>query len=124
MSGELIECPACKKTIEVPRRSVAPPVKIAPAPAPSASPRSFPTSPPQASRKAKIVAKTEFAGAGALVQLIGIIACFTVVGIIVGIPLLIVGSNMSKKFTCGECGNRLADKNVRMCPVCKVQLTK
>lgn len=122
MGGELIECPSCKQTIEVPRRSVTPTFKVASAT--TASPPSFPPSPPQASHKAKIVAKTEFAGAGALVQLIGIIACFTVVGIIVGIPMFIVGTKMSNKFTCGECGNPLADKNVRMCPVCKIHLTK
>jgi uncharacterized membrane protein len=63
--------------------------------------------------------KYEFAGVGALVQLIGFVAVwFFPLGTVAGIALLIIGSAMSKKLLCSECGNRV-DKESKMCPHCK-----
>ena len=68
--------------------------------------------------------KYEFAGVGALVQAIGVVAFFFYpVGIIAGIALLLIGSAMSKKIGCSECGNRV-DKESLMCPHCKAEFTK
>lgn len=66
--------------------------------------------------------KYEFAGVGALVQLIGFVAVwfYFPLGLIAGIALLIIGSAMSKKILCSECGNKV-DKESKMCPHCKVE---
>jgi uncharacterized CHY-type Zn-finger protein len=93
--GRIVNCPECSKQIKIPNQSI---------------------------HRAQIIKKSEFAGAGALVQILGVLACFTLVGIIIGIPLLIIGSNMSKKFLCGDCRNKLTGKDVRVCPVCKASL--
>jgi hypothetical protein len=68
--------------------------------------------------------KYEFAGVGALVQLVGLVALwFFPIGTFVGVVLLIIGSAMSKKILCGECGNKV-DKDSKMCPHCKVEFAK
>ena len=55
---------------------------------------------------AKKKVKYEFAGIGALVQCAGFIALFIFpIGTIAGVILLVIGSNLSKKFLCSECGN-------------------
>ncbi|MFA5057381.1 MAG: zinc ribbon domain-containing protein [Opitutaceae bacterium] len=65
--------------------------------------------------------KYEFAGVGALVQLIGFVAVwFFPLGTFAGIALLLIGSSMSKRIFCSECGNKI-DKESRMCPHCKVE---
>ncbi|HSW63665.1 MAG TPA: hypothetical protein VLH56_10215 [Dissulfurispiraceae bacterium] len=77
---------------------------------------------------AKIKTKTEFAGAGCLVQGVGILvglasfAVFpigTLIGGLLGLGLLIHGSRMSQKLRCSDCGNPIADRAVRICPVCR-----
>jgi hypothetical protein len=68
------------------------------------------------------VKKVEFAGGGAAVQLIGFILCLTLVGVIIGIPLIIIGRSMSTKFLCSQCGNKLSDKAAAICPVCRCQI--
>jgi hypothetical protein len=70
---------------------------------------------------ATIIRKTEFAGVGCIVQIAGVILCLTLYGAILGIPLLVVGSQMSKKWICSNCGNRLADRGVKICAVCRCQ---
>lgn len=82
---------------------------------------------------AQIKKKGEFAGAGALVQALGLILMFVlfplggivagVFGILAGLILLIIGSRMSYKYICSECGNKV-DKDVKMCPVCKAEFEK
>lgn len=68
--------------------------------------------------------KYEFAGVGALVQLIGFVAVwFFPIGTIAGIALLVIGSSMSKKILCSECGNKV-DGDSKMCPHCKVEFKK
>jgi predicted RNA-binding Zn-ribbon protein involved in translation (DUF1610 family) len=67
------------------------------------------------------VKKTEM-GMGAVVQIMGFVLCFTVVGIIVGIPLIVIGGKMSRKWACSNCGNRIADENVKICPTCRFAL--
>jgi hypothetical protein len=67
---------------------------------------------------AKRIKKTEFAGVGCVAQIAGLILCLTLYGAILGIPLIIVGSQMSKKWSCSNCGNRLADRGVKICSVC------
>lgn len=74
--------------------------------------------------KAKRKRKAEFIGVGSLVQLAGLIMPFILgpIGIVFLVILLIVGSRMSLKWTCGNCGNRIQDKNVTVCPSCKAIL--
>ena len=67
---------------------------------------------------AKIIKRAEFAGTGCLIQFIGLVLCFTLIGAIIGIPLLIYGGRAAIKKECSECGNRLEGKP-KICPVCK-----
>ena len=73
---------------------------------------------------AEIVSKYKAAGGGCLVQLVGFIACFIAfpVGLFIGIALLVVGGRMARYPACGNCGNRLEDRDVRICPVCRATL--
>ena len=70
--------------------------------------------------------KVEYVGVGALVQLAGFIALFFFfpIGIVAGIILLIIGSRMSIKWTCGLCGNKLESKEVTLCPSCNALLVR
>lgn len=79
--------------------------------------------PAAAQPKAKKVTKTEFAGAGALVQLLGLIALFFFfpVGILIGIACFLIGSQMSRSWRCGTCRGRI-DKQARICPHCRAEL--
>jgi rubrerythrin len=73
---------------------------------------------------AKRKRKTEMAGVGCLIQAIGLVALFFFpIGTFIGIILLIYGSMKSTYLVCSNCGNRLSDKNVKMCPTCKANLS-
>ena len=73
--------------------------------------------------------KSEFAGKGAVVQLLGVICFFLgflggFVGVAVGtclaLLLLIIGSRMAIKLICSDCGNKV-EKTSKICPTCKAQ---
>jgi hypothetical protein len=82
--------------------------------------------------QAKRVRVSSFAGTGCLVQGLGLLAPFVLYaafggmgGIFGGVLLLIlfgVGSSMSLSWRCGSCGNPIASKHVRLCPVCHAEL--
>tara|TARA_Y100000294_G_scaffold162143_1_gene167065 strand:- start:326 stop:586 length:261 start_codon:yes stop_codon:yes gene_type:complete len=40
--------------------------------------------------------------------------------LVIGIVIMVVGFLKSFKTVCSECRNRVEDKEVKMCPVCKV----
>jgi len=72
--------------------------------------------------------KTEHWGLGCFVQALGLAifvgGCFLgLPGIIFGglilVALLILGSHLSVKWLCGNCGNRIDGKQVTICPTCK-----
>ncbi len=76
-------------------------------------------------RHGTIRRKSEFVGVGALVQLVGLVLLFVFpIGTVAGVILLGVGSRLSTKLTCSDCGNRIADKGVKVCPVCKTSFGK
>lgn len=93
-----------------------------PPPVPEAAPNLVPVIPPTA----RIRRKVEMVGAGCLVQGLGILLCFVAfpIGLIVGIILLLIGGRMAIKYVCGSCGNKIADIDVKICPVCKILLTR
>ena len=73
---------------------------------------------------AKRKRKSEMAGVGCLIQAIGLVLLFFFpIGTFIGVILLIYGSMKSVYWVCSNCGNRLADKNVKMCPTCKARLS-
>ena len=73
---------------------------------------------------AKRKRKTEMAGAGCLIQAVGLVALvFFPIGTFIGVILLVYGSMKSTYFICSHCGNRLSDKNVKICPTCHAQLS-
>jgi len=71
----------------------------------------------------KIIKKRKTSATGLLLELIGFAMLFlwnfNPILSIVGVGLLIAGASQSKKFICSECGNKVEDRNVKICPVCK-----
>ncbi len=77
---------------------------------------------------------SEMAGTGCLLQLLGLLAPFllgafagaigVIIGVIMLVVLLLMGSRAAIKFKCGNCGNPVADKDVKMCPTCRANLRK
>lgn len=74
---------------------------------------------------------SEFAGSGCLVQGVGLLAPIIgllggvlgfIVGCVVCLGLLLVGSQQSVKLLCGHCGNRVDNRHVTLCPSCKGKL--
>lgn len=75
-------------------------------------------------RMARIIKKSEFAGAGALVQLFGLVAFFILpmeIGVVVGILLLIIGGRMAIIRVCSDCRAKV-DKQASVCPHCRATL--
>lgn len=69
---------------------------------------------------AKRKRKSEMAGSGCLVQVVGLLVIWWFpIGTVVGLVLLVWGSQLALYWVCSNCGNRLGDKGVKMCPVCK-----
>lgn len=76
----------------------------------------------------KMQRRTRRFGGGCLVQIIGLIlwgvgaVVFDIVGLIAGfvvaVGFIVLGAAMAAYFSCGRCGNPVADKDVRMCPTC------
>lgn len=124
MGGQKIQCPSCGKSIEVPLKPIVqavyspPPIEVRAI--------SLPVNRLEPAQKiGKIKHKIEIIGIGGLVQLAGLaLVFFFPIGTIGGVMMLIIGGRMSHKLTCGECGNKIADKDVKMCPVCSVRLEK
>lgn len=82
---------------------------------------------------AKAKRHTTFAGAGCFLQGLGLLALVgaaltlrTLIGPIVlgilGLWLLVYGSQNSQWWGCSECGTRLANKRVKVCPSCQAEL--
>lgn len=70
----------------------------------------------------RIIRARETSGIGMVIEALGVLFCITIVGAIVGIPLLIVGGRMSCVFRCGNCRNKIDSKQVRLCPTCRSPL--
>lgn len=76
-----------------------------------------------ATEMAKKEKRVEFIGVSSLVQLAGLVLLFFFpIGTLIGIVLLIVGSQMAIKWQCSHCGSTLSNKRVRICPACKSNL--
>ena len=81
---------------------------------------------------AKRIRKSEFIGSGCLVQGIGLLCPFVggalasipgvVVGLVLALVLVIIGSSMSYSWKCGVCMNKIEGPEVAICPVCKAKL--
>ena len=82
---------------------------------------------------AKIVTKSKTSLGGLLTEIFGFIVLiwgvvsfvltFSIAGLlifIIGLTLMIFGFIKSFKSVCSECRNSVEDKQVKMCPVCKV----
>lgn len=67
--------------------------------------------------RVKKIRKGQFFGWGAFIQLIGLLMCLTIVGAILGVPLLILGGKMSVGFVCEACGSPTV-KIARLCGAC------
>jgi ribosomal protein L40E len=95
----------------------------APALAPAVAP------PLQARKKPK----SDFIGAGCVVQGFGLLAPVAgfflggpigaMVGLVGLLVLFIIGARMAQYFICGGCGNRLADE-AKVCPTCRAELVR
>lgn len=71
---------------------------------------------------ARIVKRTEFAGAGAAVQAVGVLFCFLLfpVGLVVGITLLVIGGRMAIVHRCSECAEKV-QKEAKVCAHCRAR---
>jgi len=80
--------------------------------------------------QSKIVRVSSFAGAGCALQALGLVSLilavatlFTVIGPIVfgffGIWLFIYGRRKSIWLECSNCGGKLANNRIKICPYCK-----
>jgi predicted amidophosphoribosyltransferase len=58
---------------------------------------------------------------GIAIEVFGLLLCLTIVGAIIGIPLMIAGANMATSYRCSECGNRI-ERQSRICPTCRADL--
>ncbi len=68
---------------------------------------------------AKKKRKAEFAGLGCVIELIGLVLLFVFpIGTVIGIALLIFGSQKAIRLICSDCGN-LVQKESIICPHCK-----
>jgi hypothetical protein len=104
--GEIIDCPQCTMAFELQTQKKV--MRVAPKP----------------QNLVRMKRKAELIGKGCFVQGVGLILCFlfSPFGLIAGICILVVGGRMAYKLTCGSCGNKIEDKDVKMCPVCKANL--
>jgi hypothetical protein len=77
--------------------------------------------------------KTEVAGVGCLIQFAGILVFLisfiafpigTAFGFLIMLSLLIIGSQKATKFYCGNCGNPVDNKGVKLCPACRIEFGK
>lgn len=76
----------------------------------------------------RIKKKSQFAGSGAAVQLVGVLALIglalvggivgAIAGVFICLLFLVIGSRMSIKLICDACGNPVASKAVKICPTC------
>ncbi len=77
----------------------------------------------------KIRTRSSMAGAGCVIQGLGLLSLLvalatfaTIVGPIVfgilGLWLLVLGSQKSQWFECSDCGTKLANKKLTICPSC------
>jgi hypothetical protein len=68
----------------------------------------------------KLISKRQNTEVGLALEFVGfILLFFPPIGAIFGFAFLILSYIKSKKFICSECGNKIKDKNVKICPVCK-----
>lgn len=68
---------------------------------------------------AKVRTEYQSAGAGCLLQLLGLgIVWVFPIGTVLGIVLFLGGSMASRRFVCSNCRNRLTDRQVKVCPTC------
>ncbi len=108
--GVTAPCPNCNASITVPNASTLPSrLPVSPQPQEPAQTADI--------LRAQKKRKGEFAGSGAAVQAIGLLLCFTIVGTIIGIPLLIIGGRMAVKLICSHCGNQTT-KEAKICSTC------
>lgn len=78
--------------------------------------------------EAKKERDSQFVGLGCFIQIIGVFIILgtlpmpwptDMIGIALGIiVILIAGARKRVFWRCGHCGNRLADKKVKICPTC------
>jgi hypothetical protein len=109
MHGQIINCPHCDLSLALN--------------VPGYQPALPPTLPPyEKPRSGYIKTKGETAGAGCLVELVGLVLLFFFpIGTIIGLAIMVVGHSMSRYPVCSECGIRLTGRRVKICPACKAQ---
>lgn len=73
--------------------------------------------PPETASKIKV---REGTAAVWLLQIIGLLFCITLYGLLIGIPLILVGESIARRFKCSRCGG-IVDKIGHVCPHCSAR---
>ena len=79
----------------------------------------FSNNPKPTDARTATMQKSDSIGGGVIVQIIGVLFCLTLVGALLGVPLIIWGGKIARKKRCSECGTTLASSSVKICPACK-----
>lgn len=99
--------------------------ETSPRPAPTSESVDAPAATPGAPPTARLKKRTEFAGTGCVIQGLGLLLLwFWPIGTLLGLVLFVAGSVKSVYRVCGACGNRVADRHVKICPVCKARFAR
>jgi ribosomal protein L37AE/L43A len=101
MEGEKIVCPHCNKLTTL---GTAKPIQAVQTPA---------------ALRGVIKRKSEVAGMGCVIQFISLIVVwFFPIGTMIAIALFIIGSAMSRRLVCSQCGTTLSSRKIKICPSC------
>ena len=104
MHGQTIACPHCGLTSVLRVLGYEPSANIK----------------PPLIRFANKIFKVEKGVGSTLLIFLFVILCLSIVGIPIAIILLIIfKGNWARRYFCSDCGTRLADKDVKLCPSCK-----
>lgn len=87
---------------------------------PPKAPAAAPVAPPP--RRAQKVKVREGTLGVWLIQIIGLLFCLTLYGIVIGLPLILVGESMARRHKCSLCGG-VVDKTAQICQHCRAEFT-
>lgn len=74
--------------------------------------------------QARILKRGEFVIWGSIGQVIGLLLCITIVGALIGLPLMVLSTKWSYRYYCSQCGRRVSATKTEACPQCGAEFSK